>query len=140
MLGIRRALAFLLLAGGLAAVFVTAARAPHRSGWTGYAPLGSAGHTIGASSSHRYSVRQVRRAFAAQGIELRDVLPKDFRGLLALLAEPSHAVYVYVVQKGCKCAFLPPIRNGRKTRHGNLDVLWLRRETPAVRAALRVLQ
>jgi hypothetical protein len=92
------------------------------------------------SATHRYSVRQVQQAFAAQGLELRNVLPQDFRGLLALLTEPSHAVYVYVIQAGCKCAFLPPIRNGRKTRHGNLDVLWIRSKTAAVRAALRTLE
>lgn len=91
------------------------------------------------SATHHYSIRQVKQAFAANGVELHNVLPKDYRGLLALLAEPSHAVYVYVIQDGCKCTLLPPIRDGRKTRHGNLDVLWLRRETPAVQAALRAL-
>jgi hypothetical protein len=91
------------------------------------------------SATHRYSVRQVERAFTSHGVHLRNVTQKRLRGALALLADPSHAVYVYVIQAGCKCAFPPPIRNGRETRHGNLDVLWLRRETPAVLAVLREL-
>ena len=92
-----------------------------------------------AASDH-YSVRQVKHAFADQGVRLRTVTPKDFRGLLAFLdGRPAHAVYVYVIQKGCKCALEPPIRNATTTRHGNVEVLWLRGERSAVQAALREL-
>jgi hypothetical protein len=92
------------------------------------------------SVSHHYSVRKVEQAFAAQGIRLRNVTRKDFRGLVAFLdGMPSHAVYAYVVLKGCKCALNPPIRNAGVTRHGNVEVLWLRNERAAVRAALREL-
>jgi hypothetical protein len=68
------------------------------------------------------------------------VSPKDFRGLLAFLdGRPSHAVYVYVTLEGCKCALKQPIRNARVSRHGNVEVLWLRGERASVRAALRAL-
>lgn len=89
---------------------------------------------------HVYSVRQAQRAFAAQGVHLRNVTPKDFRGLVAFLdGRPSHAVFLYVIQEGCKCALPPPIHNASRTRHGNVLVLWLRKERPVVRAALRSL-
>jgi hypothetical protein len=87
-----------------------------------------------------YSVNQVEQAFTDHGIHLRNVTPKDFRGLLAFLdGRPSHAVYVYVIQEGCKCALNPPIRNATTSRHGNVEVLWLRGEKSAVNAALREL-
>lgn len=87
-----------------------------------------------------YSVSQVERAFTDHGIHLRNVTPKDFRGSLAFLdGRPSHAVYVYVIQEGCKCALQPPIRNATTSRHGNVEVLWLRRERSTVHAALREL-
>ena len=92
------------------------------------------------SATRHYSVRQVEHAFAAQGVELRNVSPKYFRGLLAFLdGRPSHAVYVYVTLEGCKCAVKQPIRNARVTRHGNIEVLWLRGEKASVRVALRAL-
>jgi hypothetical protein len=91
--------------------------------------------------NRHYSVHQVEQAFAAQGVQLRNVTPKGFRGLLAFLdGRPSHAVYVYVIQEGCKCALEPPIRNATTSRHGNVEVLWLRRERSAVHAALRELK
>jgi len=34
------------------------------------------------------------------------------------------------------CCRRPPIRNAGVTRHGNVEVLWLRNERAAVRAAL----
>lgn len=87
-----------------------------------------------------YSVRQVEQAFTDHGIHLRNVTPKDFRGLLAFLdGRPSHAVYVYVIQEDCKCALQPPIRNATTSRRGNVEVLWLRSEMSAVHAALREL-
>jgi hypothetical protein len=93
------------------------------------------------TATHHYSVRRVERAFATQGVQLRNVTPTDFRGLLAFLdGRPSHAVYVYVIQKGCKCALQLPIRNATTTRHGNVEVLWIRGEKSAVHAALRGLQ
>ena len=92
------------------------------------------------SASHRYSVRRVERAFADRGVQLRNVSPKAFRGLLAMLdGRPSHAVYVYVGIEGCKCALKPPIRNASVTHHGNVAVLWRPAEKSAVRAALREL-
>jgi len=91
-------------------------------------------------ASHHYSIRQVERAFAARGIRLRNVSPKAFRGLMAMLdARPSHAVYVYVSLEACKCAFKPPIRNASVTHHGNVAVLWRPAEKSAVRAALHEL-
>ena len=93
------------------------------------------------SAPSRYSARRVERAFASQNVELRNVTPKDFRGLLVFLdGRPSHAVFAYVVQMGCKCALNPPIRNATVTRHGNVVVLWLRDDKPAVSAALRTLK
>ena len=87
-----------------------------------------------------YSVSQVEQAFTDHGIHLRNVTPKDFRGLLAFLdGRPSHPVYVYVIQEGCKCALQPPIRNATTSHHGNVEVLWLRSEKLAVHAALREL-
>jgi hypothetical protein len=87
-----------------------------------------------------HSLSQVERAFTDHGIHLRNVTPKDFRGLLAFLdGRPSHAVYVYVIQEGCKCALQPPIRNATTSRHGNVEVLWIRGEKSAVHAALREL-
>jgi hypothetical protein len=88
-----------------------------------------------------YSVREVEQAFTDHGIHLRDVTPKHFRGLLAFLeGRPSHAVYVYVIQEGCKCALNPPIRNATTSRHGDVEVLWLRSERSAVHDALRELK
>lgn len=87
-----------------------------------------------------HSVRQVEHAFADHGVQLRIVTPKDFRGLLAFLdGRPSHAVYVYVIQKGCKCTLESPFRHATTTRHGNVEVLWRRGERAAVQAALREL-
>jgi hypothetical protein len=92
------------------------------------------------SATDHYSVRQVEQAFAAEGVHLRDVSPKDFKGLLAFLdGRPAHPVYVYVSLQGCKCALKPPIRNARVTHHGNVEVLWRTRARAAVRAALRQL-
>ena len=94
----------------------------------------------GRSASNHYSVRRVEQVFAAQGVPLRNVTPKGFRGLLAFLdGRPSHAVYVYVIEQGCKCALEPPIRSATTTRHGNVEILWLRGERSAVHAALREL-
>jgi hypothetical protein len=91
-------------------------------------------------ASDHYSVRRVERAFAARSVQLRNVTPKDFRGLLAFLdGRPSHAVYVYVIQKGCKCTLESPFRHATTTRHGNVEVLWRRGERSAVHAALREL-
>ena len=92
------------------------------------------------SATHHYSVRQVKQAFVAYGVQLRNVSPKAYKGLLALLdGRPSHDVYVYVKLKGCKCALKPPIPNARKTYHGNVVVLWRPAEKTPVRAALRAL-
>lgn len=92
------------------------------------------------SAKHHYAVPQVEQAFAAYGVELRNVSPKAYRGLLAFLdGRPSHAVYVYVSLEGCKCMFKPPIRNASVTHHGNVAVLWRPAEKAAVRAALRAL-
>ena len=89
---------------------------------------------------HHYSVRQVEQAFGAEGVHLRDVSPKDFKGLQAFLdGWPAHPVYVYVSLEGCKCALEPPIRHARVTHHGNVEVLWRTRAKTAVRAALREL-
>jgi hypothetical protein len=93
--------------------------------------------SAGAASHHRYSVRQVERAFVTHGVPLRNVTPKSYRGLVAMLdGRPSHPVYVYVSVTACKCA---PLRHAGVTRHGNVEVLWRRGEKPAVRAALRSL-
>src|SRR5579884_366409 len=92
------------------------------------------------SGTHHYWVRQVKQAFAAYGVQLRNVSPRVYEGLLAILdGRPSHAVYVYVRLRGCKCAFKPPIRDARVTHHGNVAVLWRPAERTAVRAALRAL-
>jgi hypothetical protein len=92
------------------------------------------------SAIHHYSVREVEQAFGAEGVQLRNVSPKNFKGLLAFLdGRPTHPVYVYVSLEGCKCALTPAIRNARLTRHGNLEVLWRARAKSAVRGALREL-
>lgn len=92
------------------------------------------------SATHHYSVRQVKQAFAAYGVQLRNVSPKGYRGLLAFLdGRPSHAIYAYVSLEGCKCIIKPPIRNARITHHGNVTVAWRPAERSAVRAALRAL-
>lgn len=92
------------------------------------------------SATHHYSVRQVKQAFVAYGVELRNVSPKAYTGLLVLLdGRPSHAIYVYVSLEGCKCALKPPIPSARKTHHGNVTVLWRPAERTLVRAALRAL-
>ena len=91
------------------------------------------------SAPTRSSVRRVKRAFASQNVELRNVTPKDFRGLLAFLdGRPSHALYIYVILQGCKCTLNPPIRNATLTRYGNVEVVW-RGEKSTVRSALRAL-
>lgn len=92
------------------------------------------------SASRHYSVRQVDRAFAAQGVRLRNVSPKSYRGLLALLdGRPTNPVYVFVSIEGCKCMLRQPIRNANVTHHGNVEVLWRRPDAKAVRAALSEL-
>jgi hypothetical protein len=97
------------------------------------------GSATGGASDH-YSVRQVEQAFADQGVQLRNVTPKGFRGLVAFLdGGPPHTVYVYVIQKGCKCALEPPFRHATATRHANVEVLWQEGERSAVHAALREL-
>jgi hypothetical protein len=92
------------------------------------------------SANHHYSVHQVEQAFAVQGIRLRNVRHAGYRKLLAFLdGRPAHAVYVYVSLEACKCAFVPPIRNARKTHHGNIAVFWRPAVRSAVHAALREL-
>jgi hypothetical protein len=92
------------------------------------------------SATHHYSVRQVKQAFAAYGVQLRNVSPKAYRTLLVLLdGRPSHQVYVYVSLEGCKCALKPPIHGATITHHGNVAVLWRPGEKSAVGAALRAL-
>jgi hypothetical protein len=92
------------------------------------------------SASHHYSVHQVELAFDLRGLPLRNVSPKAYRGLVAVLdGRPTHSVYVYVSVGGCKCALEPAIRDATVTRHGNVDVLWHHGEKSAVRAALREL-
>lgn len=92
------------------------------------------------SASRHYSVRRLEKTFAAHGVHLRNVTPEGFRGLLAFLdGRPAHDVYVYVILEGCKCALNRPIPNAGITRHANVEVLWLRDERAAVRAALGAL-
>jgi hypothetical protein len=92
------------------------------------------------SASHHYSVRQVKEAFAAYGVQLRNMSPKPYRGLLALLdGRPSHEIFVYVSLQGCKCMLKPPIHHANVTHRGNVAVLWRPAEMSAVRAALRAL-
>jgi len=91
--------------------------------------------------NRRYSVHEVEQAFAAQGVQLRNVTPKGFRGLFAFLdGRPSHAVYAYVIQGGCKCALQPAIRHATTSRHGNVEILWLRGEKSATHDALQELR
>jgi hypothetical protein len=92
------------------------------------------------SPTHHYSVRQVKQAFVAYGVQLRNVSPKAYERLLAFLdGRPSHDVYVYVRLEGCKCLLKPPISSARVTHHGNVTVLWRPAEGTPVRAALRAL-
>lgn len=93
------------------------------------------------AATHRYSVRQVERAFASHGAPLRNVTPRSYRGLVAMLdGRPSLPVFVYVNVTACKCALRPALRHADVTRHGNVEVLWRRGEKSAVRAALRSLR
>jgi len=79
-------------------------------------------------------------AFGAQGLPLRNVSPKAYSGLLALLdGRPTHPVYVYVEVGKFSGALNPALRNARVTHHGNVEVLWRPGATSAVRAALRDL-
>ena len=99
------------------------------------------GHHTFHSASNRYSPRQVWRAFADQGIRLRNVTRPGWRGLLAFLdARPAHEIYVYVSVGACKCVLSPPILHARNTHHGNVAVLWRPPEGSAVHAALRELR
>jgi hypothetical protein len=92
------------------------------------------------SASHRYSVHQVVLAFAQQQVFFRNVSPKSYSGLLALLdGRPTHPVYVDVEVGKFSGALDPAMRNSHVTRHGNVEVLWRPRERAAVRAALRRL-
>jgi hypothetical protein len=99
----------------------------------------SSGHGF-HSATHHYSVRQVKQAFAAYGVQLRNVSPNAYKGLLAFLdGRPTHPIYIYVSLAGCKCTLKPPIRNANVTHHGNVPVLWRSAERTPVRAALRAL-
>ena len=101
------------------------------------AGCGGSGRQLSHAATHRYSVRQVERAFAAQGIHMRNVSPRAYRGSLALLdGRPAHSVYAYVETGKFTGALKPAIRKANVTRHGNVEVLWQRGERSAVRAAL----
>ena len=106
-----------------------------------------------------YSVRDVKRAFAAQGIELREATQPGLPRFVALLdGRPGHPVSVYVSRGlfifgteghhvrlrslsngvehpgGCRCIFKPPIPRTRLLSWGNVAVA--RRLSPAEESAV----
>jgi hypothetical protein len=96
---------------------------------------------VGAfQSPATYSAAQVEDAFASEGIQLHEVTPDGYGGLLVMLdARPDHAVYVTVSISACKCLFRDPISNADEIHHGNVDVLYDESERAAVDAALEKL-
>jgi hypothetical protein len=100
---------------------------------------GLVGKGYTADALGHYTAGQVQWAFASQGVQLRNVSPKAYSGLLAELdGRQSHAIYAYVVN-GFKGALKPAIKDANATHHGNVEVLWRSGEKALVRAALNKL-
>jgi hypothetical protein len=100
---------------------------------------GLVGRGYTADANGHYTAGQVQWAFASRGVQLRNVSPKDYSGLLAELdGRQSHAIYAYVVN-GFKGALKPAIKDANATHHGNVEVLWRPGEKALVRAALSKL-
>jgi hypothetical protein len=100
---------------------------------------GLEGEGYTADALGHYTAGQVQWAFASDGVQLRNVSPKDYSGLLAELdGRQRHAIYAYVVN-GFKGALEPAIAGANVTHHGNVEVLWRPGEKALVRAALNKL-